>query len=576
MRKINFKILGIALLAAAVLGSCGVGRMVQDYGTHIGYAPAVNPLENHGGKVAANIKGSISEGYFHRRAVLEVTPVLKFEGQELVLPTVTLRGSRTNVAGTMINRDAAGTFDLNNVIGFKPEMLVSELVVRARVYREGREARATILPERKVADGIVNTGQKVDAAELRVAIMPDRYEKETIHTEKANLYFAYMRHDINPRLALNRDAEALTKIENLSALVRKGWKIKSIDVKGWASPEGETAFNDKLAQSRSVSGERFLTDLFTRLEKEAQTTFTRPAFTVAAKGEDFDGFMEVLNASNIAQRDAIVNAINVSVNPAQRERNIKALTVAYAEVENLLAPLRRAEFKISVFEPKKTDSELLSLATTKPSELNLEELLYAATLTEDLKIKLAIYKAGQELFPNCTRVFNNAAAINIKLGNIDAAAADLEKANQLSPNNANVQNNMGVVAIHKGDLETGRRLVTAAGLFPDNLGIIHLKEGNYPAAVSALAARTCTYNLALSQLMAGNQQAAMATLQCAPQTPKVLYLKAIIGARRNDTTILYDNLRKAVAADSKLKGKAAADREFVRFHGTPEFQAIVR
>jgi len=576
MRKINVKILGIALLAASVLGSCGVGRMVQDYGTHVVYTPAVNPLENHGGKVAANVAGSISEGYFHRRAVLEVTPVLKFEGQEQVLPTVTLRGSRTTVAGTMMNRDAAGAFNLNNVIDFKPEMLVSELVVRARVYREGREASATTLPERKVADGIINTAQKVDAAELCVAFMPDRYEKETIHKEKAKLYFAYMRHDVNPRLALNRDPEALAKLENLRAFIRKGWKIKSIEVKGWASPEGEVAFNERLAQNRALSGERFLNDLFTRLEREARTTFEKPAFAVAGKGEDFDGFMAVLNASNLPERDAIVNAINVSPNAAQRERNIKALTVVYTELEKLLAPLRRVEFVVSVYEPKKTDCEILGLATSKPSKLTLEELLYAATLTEDVKTKLAIYKAAQELFPNCARVFNNAGAVNIKLGKIDAAAADLGKANQLAPNNPAIQNNMGVVAIHKGELEKGRRLVSASGLFPDNLGIIHLREGNYPAAASALATRTCTYNLALSQLMAGNQQAALATLKCSPQTPKVLYLKAIIGARRNDAAALYDNLKKAVAADPKLKGKAAADREFLAFHNTPEFQAIVR
>ncbi|HSV87268.1 MAG TPA: hypothetical protein VLH61_01355 [Bacteroidales bacterium] len=576
MRKINVKILGIALLTAAILSSCGVGRMVQDYGTHVGYAPAVNPLENHGGKVAANVKGSISEGYFHRRAVLEVTPVLKFEGQEKVLPTVTLRGSRTTVAGTMINSDAAGAFDLNNVIDFRPEMLVSELVVRARVYREGREERATTLPERKVADGIINTAEKVDLSELRVAFLPDRYEKETIHTEKAKLYFAYMRHDINPRLALNRDPEAMAKIENLRALINKGWRIKSIDVNGWASPEGEVAFNDKLAQNRATAGERFLTDLFRGLETAANATIERPAFTVTGKGEDYDGFMSLLKASNLPERDAIANAINVSVNPAQRERNVKALTVAYAEVEKLLAPLRRAEFVISVFEPKRTDSEILSTATSDPSVLSLEELLYGATLTEDLNTKLAIYKAGQQLFPNDARAFNNAGAVNIKLGNAEAAATDLARANQLAPNNPSIQNNQGVVAIHKGEMDNGRRLFSASGLFPDNMGVIHLREGNYPAAVTALAARTCTYNLAMSQLMAGNQQAALATLQCSPQTPKVLYMKAIIGARRNDTAMLYDNLRKAVAADAQLKGKAAADREFLRFHNVPEFQAIVR
>jgi len=135
---------------------------------------------------------------------------------------------------------------------------------------------------------------------------------------------------------------------------------------------------------------------------------------------------------------------------------------------------------------------------------------------------------------------------------------------------------LGIIAVHQGDLTTARNLFTASGMFPDNLGLVALKEGNYTAAATALAARTCTYNLALSQLMAGNTQAALATLRCAPQNAQTFYLMAVIAARRNDSAALYDNLRKAVAADAAFKSKAAQDREFIRFHNQPEFQAIVR
>ena len=206
MKSINFKILAVMLLAATVFSGCGISRMVKTYDDNVRYTPATNPLENHGGKVAANVKGNISEKYFHRRAIMEVTPVLKHEGGEQELPTVTLRGTKTTSAGTMINRDQASSFDLNNTLNFTPEMLESELVLRTRIYREGKEQRASILPERKVADGTINTSQLIDKQGFTVAYMKDAYEKVTIHTEKANLYFDYMRHNLNPRLALNRGA----------------------------------------------------------------------------------------------------------------------------------------------------------------------------------------------------------------------------------------------------------------------------------------------------------------------------------------------------------------------------------
>jgi len=580
MKSINFRILALMLLTATVFSGCGISRMVKNYDSQVRYTPATNPLENHGGKVAANVKGNISEKYFHRRAIMEVTPVLKYEGGEQELPTVTLRGTKTTAAGTMINRDQAGSFDMNNTLNFKPEMLESELVLRTRIYREGREHRASILPERKVADGTINTSQLVDKTGFTVSYMRDAYEKVVIHTEKANLYFAYMKHDVNPRLALNRSADAQAKLKALENHILKGWQFHVIEVNAWASPEGEVAFNEKLAENRSKAGKKYVEDLFMRLEKETQTTIKRPEFKVTPKGEDFDGFMAALNASNLPDKQAIANVINAQIAPAERERRIKDMTLIYAEIEKLLEPLRRAEFVVSLYEPKKTDSEIAQLSTTNPSELTLEELLFAATLTDDLNTKLAIYMAGQQLFPNCPRVFNNAAAVNIELGNIDAAAKDLETANQLLPGNPFIQNNLGIVAAFKGDYDNAKNLFTTANTrevnTATNLGIVNIVKGDYQAASTALASNTCTYNLAMSQLIAGNQQAALNTLNCAPESPQVFYLKAIIGARRNDTNLLYENLRKAIAAEPGYKEIARKDREFIRYFNRAEFQEIVR
>lgn len=579
MKSINLKILALMLLTATIFSGCAISKMVKNYDEQVNYTTSTNPLENHGGKVAANVEGTISEGYFARKAIMEVTPVLKHEGGELELPTVTLRGTKTTSAGTMVDRDLTSRFNLNNTMDFQPEMLASELVLRTKIYKEGREDRAIILPEEKVADGTINTASRIDKGEFSVAYMADKYEKETIVTERASIYFDYMRHNLNNRLALNRDSANQAKIAALTEFIKRGWQFQAIEVNAWASPEGEVAYNENLAEKRADTGNKYLTDLFAQIEKDLGAPLERVPFSVNAKGEDFDGFMEALNASNLPDKQAIANVINAQVAPAERERRIKDMTLIYSEIEKLLAPLRRADFVVSLYEPKKTDAQMAMLATSNPSELTLEELLYAATLTDDLNTKLAIYKAGQPLFPNCARLFNNAAAVNLELGNYQAAATDLEKANQLVPGNVYIQNNLGVVAAYQDDYDNAIRLFNLANSRDvntnANIGIINIIQGDYQAASTALASNTCTYNLAMAQLISGNEQAALNTLNCTPESPQVFYLKAIIGSRRNDTNLLFNNLRSAIAAEPSYKAIAQKDREFIRYFEQAEFQEIV-
>lgn len=579
MKNFNLRIFAVMLIAAAFFTSCGINRMVKNYESGIRYTPNTNPLENHGGNVAANVTGNIVEGYFQRRAVVELTPVLKYEGGEKELSTVVLRGTRTTTQGTMINPDRATNVELNNVLSYQPEMFASELYIRGRIYKEGNADRATILPERKVADGVINTSQRL-ARDHYVSIAPHEYELETIITKKADLYFAYMRHNLDTRLALNRDPESQQRIADLGEFLKRGWEIKAIEVNAWASPEGEVAFNEELSERRSVTGERYMNDMFRRLERELGEPIARPDLTVSAKGEDFEGFMTKLNASALPDKQAIANVINSQIAPAERERRIKDMTLIYAEIEKILEPLRRAEFVVHSYEPKKTAEEIAALAVNNPAQLDEKELLYGATLHEDLQTKLAIYKSAQRLFPNSYKGFNNAAAINLKLGNVSEAAGDLEKANQLAPGNGHVQNNLGVVATWNKDYESAKPLFEAAkaqGIDSNyNLGTLMIIDGQYQAALSAFAGKTCTHNIALAQLLAGNAGAALSTLECAPESAEVAYLKAIVHSRQNNTSRMLDALRKAVELDPAMKELAAKDREFIRYFAQSDFQAIVR
>jgi outer membrane protein OmpA-like peptidoglycan-associated protein len=575
----NVKLLSVLLISAILLSSCGLGRMIRNYGNGVTYTAETNPLENHGGEVAVNVSGRVSERYFHPRAKVEITPVIVYEGGEQELQTITLRGEKTSGEGTQINRRGGGSFTITDVATFEEGMQASELFLRARVYREGRALAATNLDETKVADGVINTSQRVEP-NYDILLAPHGYEKETTVAVDANIYFEYMRHNINWRLPLNRQQESQNRINEVIDFIKRGWRIQAIEVNAWASPEGEVAFNEKLSENRAKATQDYVNQLFRRLERESRTTIERPNLNVRAMGEDFEGFMRVLNASNIRDKQAIANIINSQLAPAERERRIKDMTVIYAEIENLLQNLRRGEIRIISYEPKKTDEQIANLSTSNPSELDVKELLYAATLTNNNQTKLAIYRSAQQLFPQDFRGFNNAAYVHMLDANVEAAAADLEKANQIAPNNGHILNNLGVIAAVRNDRENAQSYFEGAqgqGVNVNyNVGTLMIMKGDYQAALSSFAGRTCTHNVALAHLMSGNQNAAMTNLDCAPETAHVAYLKAVVAARRDNNTQVYQNLRRAVQLNPALKQEASRDREFIRLFQVAEFQEIVR
>ncbi len=573
MKNIKTRIMAVMLVTALVLTGCGLNKMVRDYDEMVTYTPRTNPLELHGGQIAVEFDGRVSEKYFHRSAIIELTPVLRYGETEQELGTIHLRGERVEGEGQLINRDSPTNFAFTEMIAYEDGMDKMELVVKGQIYSEGDDDEDKIdLPVREgVAMGTVVTPTYL-AKDEDLSLAPHGYEKETLITKKANIYFEYMRHNLNWRLDLNREDEAKEKIEALNEFIKKGWDIKSVKVNAWASPEGEVAYNEKLSEDRAKTAERYINRILSGEYDDVEAVAT-------AKGEDFEGFMELLDASELPDKRAIANVINSQLAPAERERKIKDMTVIYEEIEKILKPLRKAEIIITAYEPKKTDEEIAELSTTEPSELDDKELLYAATLTEDLDTKKEIYKAATELYPQNYRGFNNLAYVYLKKGEIDKAAESLEKANQIEPDNGHVLNNLGVVAAWTGDYENAKSYYEAAqgkGVRTNyNIGNLMILEGDYTAAVSSYAGRTCTHNIALAHMLNDNHQAATTNIECAEQDAKAFYLSAIIGARRNLDNMVYDNLKKAIELDPKYKEKAKYDLEFNQFFDRAEFQDIV-
>jgi len=304
-------------------------------------------------------------------------------------------------------------------------------------------------------------------------------------------------------------------------------------------------------------------------------------FNTKANGEDWDGFMVALNASNIPDKKTIMNVVNSQSEFSKREKEIRNMTIVYKEIEGeILPPLRRVEIAVNCYEPKRNDEKIAMLAATSPDSLTNAELLYVATLTENNAVKAAIYKSAASLFPNNWQSQNNAGISELENGNIAQAAGYLNKANSLEPNNVAILNNLGALESKKRNLKKAEDYYSQAQKLGANesynQGIIALSKADYGKASSLFGTKKTTTNVALAQMMSGNNSAARATLKNVPKSPLASYLMAVVAARTNDTNIMIENLKKAIAGNAGFKAQALQDREFIKYFTNPEFMGVLK
>jgi Flp pilus assembly protein TadD len=587
--------------------------MVRNHATEAEYVQTPNPMEMHGDVVKISVAGSYRANYFHRNAGILFQPELRYDGGSLLLRPMTLRGENAanDLEGTTIPR-TGGRFTYTYEIPFKPEfvdgaqLVVNPTVFLARRARGGNTptsneaalafAGAQALSQKTMATGINVTPLLADNTSAAPAHARDNYRAPDNEFVRANLHFVKDMTNLNMNLASNRTDAATEAFAALSAALAGDLEIAGISIEAWASPEGELSRNDALARGRSATAERFLRDAYRRVIDEAvrQHNANLPRgerritardlmqelpLTVEAKGEDWDGFMSALRASNVRDRDRILNVIAMNTERSAREQEMRNMVVIYPELDEvILPPLRRAEMVIELIIPAKTNEEMAELSMSNPSELTVEELLFAATLMSDDAGRLKVYTAASQVYPEEWRSWNNKGYLEIKAGNLAAAKTALTKANELSANNGAVLNNLGILALAEENFEEARTYfenarsrgnTEAAG----NLAPILIRDGDYTTAASVVASRQGDLNLALAQILSGNLPGAKQTLAAAPASPLASYLKAIVAAREDNANEVFSNLR---ATSAELKRKAQTDAEFQKFANQVEFVNAVR
>lgn len=571
MTKLTFKSLAVVFVAATLVSGCALKKMKKKEKT-LSYEVQPEVMEVNGDSISMVIKGVIPKKYFNKRAVTELKPVIVTASGETPLEPYKLKGEKVPGDGTTMNKKTGGEFSFSEKVAYTPEMKNSELFMDISAKRKKKTLEFTRV---KLADGAITTSLTLKPTE-ETMLAKDNYVKVVPVNASTTLYYKIDNSDINNSEVKAKNAEAMKMIEDF---VKAGNNMTGISISSFASPDGELKRNSKLAEDRTSSSYTAIKATFKKLNiaQVNDSSF----YKESATAEDWDGLKQAISASDFSDRDQIVKIVNTVSDVDEREKEIKKLASYKKLAADFLPKLRRSEISLLATEMRKSDAEILNLATTDASKLTAEELMYASTLTEDKAVKASIYNSFMTAYPNDWRGYCNVAGVMLEKGNTEEAVKLLEKANSLSKNNATVYNNLGVAFKHQNKYKDAEQYYLLAKSFGANesinLGNIKVKQGDYTSALAYYgSANGCTYNSALANCLSGNYDAAVRNIDCSKQDASAFYLKAIVGARSANLDMLTTNLTRAIKEDASYRAIAAKDLEFKKYFETDAFKVAVR
>lgn len=562
MKKICFPLL-LTLLAVMTSCSSKMGELSSDYFT---VTPQV--LEAIGGKVPATISGRFPEKYFNKKAIVEVTPVLRWQGGEAKSQTYTFQGEKVKGNNPTIQYKAGGNYTMRANFDYVPEMAKSELYLD---FVATIGSKVVTIPSVKIADGVISTSDMVNQTveSANASLGQDAFQR--IIKDKHEEQILFLIRQTNIRSNQMGAANAFTgEVKDVNDAANK--EIESIEVSAYASPDGAFDLNQGLAEKRQDNTANLISK---NLKKADIDTGIDTKYTA----EDWDGFQELVEKSNIQDKELILRVLSMYSDPEQREKEIKNISSVYKNLaEDILPQLRRSRLILNYQIIGKSDEEISSLAKNNPSELNLEELLYAATLTNSAAEKQDIYTKASRQYPSDYRAFNNLGKLAYEAGDIDKAENLFKQAAALK-DSPEVNNNLALVALAKGndqDAEVYLGKASGAKELNETLGNLYIAQGQYDRAVSAFGDAK-TNSAALAQILSKDYNKAKSTLDSVEHADAYTdYLKAVLGARTNNTSMVTDNLKNAISKQPSLAKKAASDLEFSKYFTNSAFASLVK
>ncbi len=520
-----------------------------------------SPLELEGQMVPATVSGQIPAKYFQKNAEVTVTPYLVYGDQETAGTPLKLQGEKVTGNAQVVPYETGATVTLPVGYKYVPEMIKSNLWLAFDV-KQGK--KTYVLPRVKVADGVLSTAALASAASVKPAIANDAFQR--IITEKVEADIMFLINQTNVRAnqinsAAIKEFHGAVKEANEDA--RR--EIKEINISSYASPDGEQDWNTKVAEGREKNTQKYLNKEF---KKNEITEFG--AMTADFTAEDWEGFQRLVSESDIQDKELILSVLSMYKDPEEREREIRNLSSVFDQLAKQILPqLRYSRLTATIDVIGKSDSEIMEAFEKNAATLSVEEILYAATLTNDNSKKTQIYAKAAELYPNDFRTFNNLGACQYAAGNYDAAKQNFDKAAKLNKDSKEAQFNQGLIALLNKDYAAANvKFGNATGLAEVNDALVayYIENGDVNAALN-VAKGVKSNNAALAQILAKDYNGAKATLNAVEKADATTYyLKAVLGARTNNEQMVTANLAEAVKLDKSMAARAANDLEFAKFN----------
>lgn len=564
------KILSICLVIVTVLLSgcnCYDSMMKKAIpGVTVSCSPEVLVLK--GDEVTATVSVKFPAKAFHPYGVLKITPVLTFDGGEVVGEPKFLQGDKVKDNYTIISNTLGGSYQQTVTFNYKPEMRMSQLVLRveAKCLKQGPKIKnfTEYNTEIPVASGI-NTIKLMADNYAECALIPDAFKRTTSIKESASVMFEINKADVRKSQLNSAELAALENFIKTNSNDPKK-SVGQVYTQAYASPDGPLALNDKLSKERGTQTKKAVSDKFKKTGIASET------FDVNAMGEDWEGFKELVSKSDIPDKDIILQVLSMYTDPQVRDREIRNMSAAFTVLkEKILPELRRSKMTVNVDVEGLSDDEIKAAISSNINSLSLEEMLFAATLYKDNVTKEKCYQAAVDKY-NDYRAWNNLGYVHAAEGRYPQAKACFEKAASLNNSNPSIINNLGVVALAQGNNADAAKYFAASSA-PEakyNKALVDLANGNY-SAIQALTG----YNKALGQYLSGDVAGAKNTL--APLNNwEACYLKAVIAAKEGNQSAVIDNLQKSVKLHPQAAVTAYDDINFREYFGKPEFVSLVK
>ena len=547
----------ISAFALILLSSCSskLGVLSAD-----NFNVVPNPMEAHAGQVPVTINGKFPEKYMKKKAVVDVVPELRCSNGDVYQSTgAAFQGEKVMGNGQTVSYKVGGNYTMKTAFTYVDPMLKSDLwlTFKAKVGK-----KTVNVPAVKVASGVLATPELYRKLLTNGGgcIAPDSFQRVKAQKQEAQVKFLINQANLRKsELKTNSVTEFVEMLKKINR-ERESLNIKDVEVLGYASPEGNYDYNEKLASKRQNVTSDYV---------QQQLKNTQVSADVNAKytAEDWDGFQKLVQASNIQDKDVILRVLSMYKDPAEREQQIRNMSAGFRELaDGILPELRRSRMIINYETVGHSDEQILAQYAAEPARLSADELLYAATLVDDADKKEEIYKKAAELYPRDYRPINNIAAMEFAKGNNDVAKAYIQDVFRTYSKAPEANANLGLMALQSGDVKTAENYIaqaTGANGLNDVLGNLNLAKGNYAAAADYLK-DSFNNSAALAEILNKNYATAAVVLNNVKNRDAMTeYLTAINCARQGNNSLAADFLKKAIQKDSSLSSYAAKDLELI-------------